>query len=66
MGVEDLLDDQYAVIGCRGGEDPVDWWDINIGVAFFNLKHPDIGRIISRWYWSIAWTPSYKMHKSNR
>ena len=34
LSVEDLLDERYAVIGCRGGDDPSMWWDLNIGVAF--------------------------------
>ncbi len=28
LSVEDLLDERYAVIGCRGGEDPDMPWDI--------------------------------------
>lgn len=34
LSVEDLLDERFAVIGCRGGDDPSMWWDLNIGVAF--------------------------------
>lgn len=61
LSVEDLLDERYAVIGCRGGEDPALWWDINIGVAFFNLRHPDFGGIVSRWLWRIQWVPEARM-----
>lgn len=32
--MEDLLDERYAIIGCRGGDNPSIWWDINIGVLF--------------------------------
>jgi hypothetical protein len=42
------------------------WWDINIGVAFFNLKHPNFGDIISKWHWKITWTSLRKAHKGSR
>lgn len=47
LSVEDLLDERYAVIGCRGGDDPSMWWDINIGVAFctWNGTNGRVGRL---------------------
>lgn len=49
LNVEDLLDDRYAVLGCRGGDDPDLFWDINIGVAFFNLRHKEFGSLMKEW-----------------
>lgn len=62
LSIEDLLDDKYAVIGCRGGHDPEQFWDINIGVAFFNLKHKDFGNLMSQWVREIKWVSEKKLH----
>lgn len=43
-----FLEDQYAVIACAGGH-PERFYDINIGVAFFNLKHPAMEEILTGW-----------------
>jgi len=60
LSVEDLLDERYAVLGCQGGDDPTQFWDINIGVGFFNLRHPEFGSVIKGWTAAIdnvaSWT----------
>ena len=53
LSVTDLLDERYAVVGCRGGDNPTLFYDINIGVAFFNLRHPDFGDLIRGWVAAI-------------
>jgi hypothetical protein len=63
QGVEQFLDDSYAVVGCRGGLDRAKIWDINIGVAFFNLQHPDFGGLIREWLWRIKWVPDTRLRK---
>ena len=48
--VDEYLDPKYAVVVCRGlSDDPAIVHDFNIGVAFYNLRHPDIIAIISTW-----------------
>jgi hypothetical protein len=59
--VEDLLDERYAVIACRGGEDPFMHWDVNIGVAFFNLRHPEFASLIAKWSWAVRGVPDAKL-----
>jgi hypothetical protein len=60
LSVEDLLDERYAVLGCQGGDDPTQFWDINLGVGFFNLRHPEFGSVIKGWTAAIdnvaSWT----------
>lgn len=48
--LDSFLDDNYAVIGCKGGsDDPRAYWDINNGVMFLNLHHPAANDIIQKW-----------------
>jgi hypothetical protein len=47
-----FLNDSFAVVGCRGGLDPEMHWDINIGVAFYNLRHPDTPALLRDW---VTW-----------
>jgi hypothetical protein len=39
---ERFMNESYALVGCRGGLDPQLFWDVNIGVLFYNLRHPDM------------------------
>ncbi len=48
--VDKFLDPAYAVIVCRGVSDEENTtYDFNIGVAFYNLKHPNIAHIVAIW-----------------
>lgn len=48
--LDEFLDDNYAIVACRGSvDDPLNTWNINIGVCFFNLNHPQITQIVGLW-----------------
>jgi len=63
LSVEDLLDERYAVLGCQGGDDPTHFWDINIGVAFFNLRHREFGSVIKGWMAAIDKVASWTLER---
>lgn len=49
--LDEFLDDNYAIVACRGSvDDPEVTWNLNIGVCFFNLRHPQIAQIINIWH----------------
>jgi hypothetical protein len=41
---------QYAVIGQRVGAEDLHTWNMNAGVTFWNMKHPDTRFIATCWY----------------
>lgn len=49
--LDEFIDDNDKVIvACRGAtDDPNNYWDINIGTCFYNVKHNLIHPIISLW-----------------
>jgi len=57
---DEFLDDHYTMVAAQGSpEKPGVFWDFNIGVAFFNLRHPLMGELLSRWITSVAWWQDY-------
>lgn len=49
-GVERFLDDSKAFVACRGAtDDPRIWYNVNNGVAFFNMRHPATPGILDAW-----------------
>jgi len=46
---DDFLDDVHCIIACKGGDRPDNWWDINNGVFFLNLRHPMTGILLELW-----------------
>jgi len=51
--LEQFLDDSYCIVACKGGDRPDNWWDINNGVCFFNLRHPMLGILLDLWQESV-------------
>lgn len=39
----------YCILGCRGAYKGTNTWDINAGVAFYNMRHKNIRDIINLW-----------------
>ena len=47
---EFIIHKNKAIVACRGGTDnPANFWDINIGVCLYNLKHPKMPYILENW-----------------
>ena len=44
---------EYAFIGAYSGIIPQRWWDINIGILFINLGHPEARKIVHEWHESF-------------
>jgi hypothetical protein len=50
QSLTEFLDDRYAIVSCRGSSDDEQiTWSLNIGICFFNLKHPHTKLIINKW-----------------
>lgn len=50
MELESFLDSNYAIIACAGNSDlTLPDWCVNIGIAFYNMKHRWIQRILKEW-----------------
>jgi hypothetical protein len=48
--VDEFLHNDKLVVGCRGANDSeTNTHDINIGVAFYNMRHPKIQYVLNRW-----------------
>jgi hypothetical protein len=48
--VDEFLHNDKLVVACRGGSDSeTNTWDVNIGVAFYNMRHPKIQDVLNRW-----------------
>ena len=48
--VDEFLDNSRAVIACRGASNAEDnWYDLNNGVCFYNLKHPKTAELVGLW-----------------
>lgn len=48
--LEDFFNQDSFIVACRGGtDDPSVHWDINIGVAFYNMRHPCARTILTEW-----------------
>lgn len=51
INLDDIIsNNDKAICACRGmTDDPNNYWDINIGVCFYNLRHPKMTYILETW-----------------
>lgn len=45
--LDKYLMDGYAIVACSGGD--ANYWNINNGVFFCNMRHPEIPNILRKW-----------------
>jgi len=48
--VDEFLDNDKLIVACRGASDSEEnTYDVNIGVAFYNMRHPKMNYVLDKW-----------------
>lgn len=61
-GVEEFLDDARVLVACRGAtDDPNIWYNINNGIFFINMRHPQTSGLLAAWRGLLEAVPKQVM-----